>query len=166
MRGYNPADWAAFFTAVIAAAAGLTGLLFVAVSINLDKILNQAARFLPARAAETLATLLLVLVSCGLALVPQSTRLIGVEIAVVVVPMLVITVRGQLDSRRRNRTDPLLWTVSRMAGTALATIPCTVAGFSLIAGWGGGFYWLVPAALLGIVGAVYNAWVLLVEIVR
>jgi hypothetical protein len=41
-----------------------------------------------------------------------------------------------------------------------------VAGFSLIAHWGGGFYWLAPAALLGIVGAVYNAWVLLVEIVR
>jgi hypothetical protein len=31
---------------------------------------------------------------------------------------------------------------------------------------GGGLYWLAPTALLGIVGAVYNAWVLLVEIVR
>jgi hypothetical protein len=41
-----------------------------------------------------------------------------------------------------------------------------VAGFSLIADGGGGFYWLAPAALLGIVGAVYSAWVLLVEIVR
>jgi len=27
-------------------------------------------------------------------------------------------------------------------------------------------YWLVPTALLGIAGAVYNAWVLLVEILR
>jgi hypothetical protein len=36
-----------FFTAIIAAAAGLTGLLFVAVSINLDKIL-KGDRFLPA----------------------------------------------------------------------------------------------------------------------
>jgi hypothetical protein len=31
---------------------------------------------------------------------------------------------------------------------------------------GGGFYWLALAAMLGIVGAVYNTWVLLVEIVR
>ena len=75
-----------------------------------------------------------------------------------------ITVRSQLSQRRQNRDDPLLWTVSRMAGTAAATVPCTVAGFSLHAG--GGFYWLAPAALLGTVGAVYNAWVLLVEIVR
>jgi hypothetical protein len=32
--------------------------------------------------------------------------------------------------------------------------------------WGGGLYWLAPTALLGIVGAVYNVWVLLAEIVR
>ena len=73
MRGYNPADWQAFFTAVIAAAAGLTGLLFVSVSINLDRIL-KGTKFLPARAAETLATLLLVVVSCALTLIPQNTR--------------------------------------------------------------------------------------------
>jgi len=165
MRGYDPAAWEPFFTAIIAAAAGLTGLLFVAVSINLDKILKGAG-FLPARAAETLATLLLVVVSSALALVPQSTRLLGLEILIVVVPMLVITVRSQLAYRRRSRDDPLLWTVSRMAGTAAATVPCTVAGFSLALHAGGGFYWLAPTALLGTVGAVYNAWVLMVEIVR
>jgi hypothetical protein len=31
---------------------------------------------------------------------------------------------------------------------------------------GSGLYWLAPTALLGVVGAVYNAWILLVEIVR
>ncbi len=36
MHGYDPAAWAAFFTAVTGAAAALAGLLFVAVSINLD----------------------------------------------------------------------------------------------------------------------------------
>ena len=104
MRAYDPAAWVPFFTAMIAAAAGLTGLLFVAVSINLDRIL-KAARFLPARAAETLATLLLVVVSSALALIPQSTRLLGLEIVIVVVPMLVITVRSQLSHRRQNRDD-------------------------------------------------------------
>jgi hypothetical protein len=32
--------------------------------------------------------------------------------------------------------------------------------------WGGGLYWLAVTALLGIIGAVYAAWVLLIEIVR
>jgi hypothetical protein len=165
MRSYDPADWQPFFTAIIAAAAGLTGLLFVAVSINLDRIL-KGPKFLPARAAETLATLLLVVVTSALTLIPQSTRLIGLEIVVVVVPMLVITVFNQLKHRRQKPDDPLLWTISRMTGTAIATVPCTFAGFSLATHWGGGLYWLTAAALLGIVGAAYNAWVLLVEIVR
>jgi hypothetical protein len=87
MRAYDPAAWVPFFTAMIAAAAALTGLLFVAVSINLVRMLD-AARGLPARSAETLATLLLVVVSSALALIPQSTRLLGLEIVIVVVPML------------------------------------------------------------------------------
>ena len=40
MRGYDPAAWEPFFVALISAAAALTGLLFVAVSINLDKIVK------------------------------------------------------------------------------------------------------------------------------
>jgi hypothetical protein len=80
--------------------------------------------------------------------------------------MLVTTIWTQLHHRHLNSSDPLMWTVSRMAGTAVATVPCTVAGFSLALHGGGGFYWLAPAAMLGIAGAVYNAWVLLVEILR
>ena len=165
MRGYDLAAWEPFFSVIVAAAATLTGLLFVAVSINLDHIL-RGSRFLPTRAAETLATLLLVVASSALTLVPQSVRLVGAEILIIVVPMLAITVWSQLNHRRRSRYEPLLWTLSRMVSTALATVPCTIAGISLAAEWGGGLYWLAPTALLGIVGAVYNAWVLLVEIVR
>ena len=165
MRGYTPADWEPFFAALIAAAAALTGLLFVAVSINLDKIL-KGGRFLPARAAETLATLLLVVVGSAITLIPQGTRLMGAEIAIVAVPMMAFTTWHQLAYRRNNPGDPRFWTVSRMACTAVATVPGTVAGLSLATGWGGGLYWLAATALLGIVGAVYNAWVLLVEILR
>jgi hypothetical protein len=53
-----------------------------------------------------------------------------------------------------------------MVSTALAAVPCTIAGISLAAEEGGGLCWLTPTALPGIVGAVYNAWVLLVQIVR
>ena len=44
--------------------------------------------------------------------------------------------------------------------------PLVVAGATLVAGAGGGLYWTVPALLAGFSGAVVNAWVLLVEIVR
>ena len=147
MRGYDPAAWEPFFVALISAAAALTGLLFVAVSINLDKIVKGPG-FLPTRAAETLASLVLVLIGSALALVPQSVRLLGLEILILVVPMLVVTLSKQLSHRRQNPTDPLLWSVSRMACTAVATVPGTLAGLSLAVHWGGGFYWLhVPNGL-------------------
>jgi len=149
---------------MVGAAAALTGLLFVAVSINLHNIVKGA--WLTARAAETLACLLLVVVSCAFALMPQNVRLIGTEIIILALPMLVIFARQQVRHRRANPDQPLLWSVSRMIASAAGTVTGTIAGLSLIAEWGGGLYWLAAAALLGIVGAVYNTWVLLVEIVR
>src|SRR5580692_9267770 len=112
MATYNPADWGSFLVAMVSAAAALTGLLFVAVSINLENILKASS--LAARAAETLAGLLLVVISCSLALVPENVRLIGMEILLLALPMLVITARLQVHHRRQNPDQPLLWSVSRM----------------------------------------------------
>jgi hypothetical protein len=169
MNGYDAAAWTGFFTAITGAAAALTGLLFVAVSINLENIIKpppQGTTMLPARAAETLAILLFVLVSAALALVPQSLRLLGAEILVIVVPQTAITVRNQLKFWRQNPDAPLLWSASRMTASGGALLPGLLAGIFLAAHWGGGLYWLAPTSLLGIAGAVYSAWVLLVEIVR
>src|ERR1700749_2417336 len=106
MHGYDLAAWTGFFTAVTSAAAALAGLLFVAVSINLDSILKGTS-MLPARAAETLAMLLFVLISSALALVPQDVELLGAEIIVIVVPLGVIIVRDQVRYRRQNPDSPL-----------------------------------------------------------
>jgi hypothetical protein len=164
-HAYSPADWAGFFTAVTGAAAALTGLLFVAVSIN-SQIILQEKSMLPARAAETLAVLLFVVVSAGLTLVPQNVRALGGEILVLAIPLTVVTVRNQVRFWRANPDLPAYWSVSRMSASAFALVPALVAGVSLAARWGGGLYWLVPTGLLGIAGAVYSAWVLLVEIAR
>jgi hypothetical protein len=165
MHGYSPADWNSFFVAIVGAAAALTGLLFVAVSINLENILKDKS-MLPARAAETLASLLFVMVAAALTLVPQNIRLLGLEILIIVAPLLAVTLRTQIGYRRQHPDKPLYWSVSRMAASAAATVPGTLAGLSLAAHWGGGLYWLVPTVVGGIAGAVYSAWVLLVEIVR
>jgi hypothetical protein len=165
VHAYSTADWETFFAAITGAAAALTGLLFVAVSINLDRILVKES-MLPARAAETLATLVFVVISLALALVPQNIHLLGAEILVIAVPLFAVTLRNTVTYRRRNPDSPLYWSVSRMTSSAVASVPGMLAGLSLAARWGGGLYWLVPTALLGIAGAVYGAWVLLVEIAR
>lgn len=165
MHGYDPATWTAFFTAITGAAAALAGLLFVAVSINLDNILKSKT-LPPARAAETLAILVFVMISSALALVPQDVELLGAEILVIAVPLTAITARSQLKFQRQKPDSPLMWSVSRAAASGVALVPGMIAGVSLAAHWSGGLYWLVPTALLGIAGSVYSAWVLLVEIVR
>jgi modulator of FtsH protease len=57
----------------------LAGLLFVALSINLDRILKGPG--LPGRAGEAIVLLLTVLVACTFGLVPgQSPRVLGAEL--------------------------------------------------------------------------------------
>jgi hypothetical protein len=165
MHGYDVAAWRTFFLAMIGAAATLTGLLFVSVSINLDRILS-GGKFLPARARETLASLVLIVAYSSLTLVPQSIVALGIEILLLAAPLLAATLWDQIDHLMSSTGDPVVWSVSRIAATGMGTLPATLAGASLIARWGGGFYLLVPASLLGIIGAVYSAWVLLVEIAR
>jgi MFS-type transporter involved in bile tolerance (Atg22 family) len=73
-------EWSDFFVAEVGASAALTGLLFVAVSINLGQILKYP--HLPTRALEALATLLCVLVISTFALVPEQTAFVyGLEMA-------------------------------------------------------------------------------------
>jgi hypothetical protein len=65
----------------IGASAALTGLLFVAISINLEQILKYPQ--LPGRAAVTRGILVGALVVSGFALAPgQTNRAVGIEIAV------------------------------------------------------------------------------------
>jgi modulator of FtsH protease len=165
MHAYDVGTWRTFFLAMVGAAATLTGLLFVSVSINLDRVLSGGT-FLPARARETLASLVLIVAYSSLTLVPQSRTLLGTEILVMAVPLLATTLWDQINYVRSNPEGPLLWSVSRISASGMGIIPATLAGVSLIVRWGGGFYLLVPASLLGIFGAVYSAWVLLVEIAR
>src|SRR5271154_545849 len=77
MNSLTP-DWQSFFAAELGALASLTGLVVVAISINLSRILAVAN--LPTRAGEALVTLVGALVVVSVGLVPgQPVRLLGAE---------------------------------------------------------------------------------------
>jgi hypothetical protein len=77
-------EWLDFFLAQAGAAGVLTGLVFVGVSINLEKIVSEPGSGLPGRAAEALILLVAVLTLSILLLVPgQAPVMVGAEVLVV-----------------------------------------------------------------------------------
>jgi len=54
----------------------------------------------------------------------------------------------------------------QLALSASGTLPFVVGAISLIAGAGGGLYWVLGGIVGALVGTVLNAWVLLIEILR
>jgi hypothetical protein len=79
MPAYSAAEWESLFVAEAGASAALAGLLFVALSINLERILKGSG--LPGRAGEAIVLLLTVLVVSTFGLVPgQSPRVLGAEV--------------------------------------------------------------------------------------
>jgi hypothetical protein len=151
--------WHDFFVAQVGASAALTGLIFVAVSINLGKILQYA--HLPTRAFEALATLLCVLLICTCALVPQPYRVLGAEVALIALLVWVVQTRALLSTRRSGYE-----TTVRVILNQVPQVPFVVAGVLMTLGLPSGVYWILPGTLLAVISSTYSAWVLLVEIQR
>lgn len=164
MFAYDPAEWTDLFVAVAGASAALTGLLFVAVSINLERILEFEG--LPERALETLLFLVLALLVSILALIPgQSHVALGLEL--LIVSLVAATVIVRLPTLRMSDHEvERAWVVARWTVRLSATVPFLVGGASVLAESGGGLYWVVAGIVFAIIGAVASAWVLLVEILR
>jgi hypothetical protein len=158
-------QWGAFFLGEAGAAAALTGLFFVAISINLRQILGEPV--LTGRAGETIAMLTGSLITASMMLVPlQDEPWLGVELGIVAIVTWVVPVRVQLSARREltgtsRRTFP-----ERVLLTQLATVPAIVAASLLAAGWSSGYAVLAVGILITFVVSILNAWVLLVEILR
>jgi hypothetical protein len=164
MQGYDPSGWHDLLVAVAGASAALAGLLFVAISINLRQILDVPV--LPSRAASALGALFLALIVSILTLVPgQSRAVLGAELLVCAVPTWLATTYRYVRSGRAEQQSRFAYG-SDLTLAELAVVPFVGAGVSLVAGAGGGLYWLVPAFVFAFVTAAVNGWVLLVEIMR
>jgi hypothetical protein len=162
---YDPSEWTDLFVATAGASAALAGLVFVAVSINLERIL--AFRGLPERALETLLFLISVLLISVVALVPgQGHVALGLELLVVSLAIDAIVMRQPTIQVEEGEVMRRSWRVSRWTLRLVATVPFLIGAVSLIARSGGGLYWLFAGVVLAIAASVSNAWVLLVEILR
>jgi hypothetical protein len=165
VSGYLATSWSDFSVAVVGASAALTGLLFVAVSINIEQIL--AIGTLAGRALSTMILFVIPLVVGVLVLVPdQSATALGLELGGTGLAaggcLLWINRpagRGELEPRWG-------WLLLRLLPSVTIAVFLVLAGAGLITRAGGGLYWVAPAIIEAFIGGLATVWVLLVEIRR
>jgi hypothetical protein len=159
------ADWGNFFVAEVGAAAALAGLAAVAISINLARILSFP--HLPLRAGETLFALTGVFVLASLALLPgQPARLFGVEALAVGLAKVGFSAYSQVRYLALGGPRRLILLFVRAFAATVSSGAIFVGGGLLTAGVTGGLYVIAFGIIAALTAGVWNAWILLVEILR
>jgi len=162
---YNAGAWQTFYAMTGGAAAALTGLLFVAMSLHAKAIM--ANRFFRDRAVATLMSLTSQLLISGAVLIPgQPLWLLGAEIEAIALLFSANLVR---TIATRDRVGPpvastLTHRLMEWGGGTLWLVLFNAAGLSLLFQVGGGLYLLAVVMFLMFAWNIYIAWVLIVEV--
>jgi hypothetical protein len=159
------AEWHDFLVTTTGAAAGLGGLIIVAMSVNVAEIIKIPS--MPSRAASTIAGLVLVVVVGAAGLIPTQPLLAyGLEVLVfsgIAALLTADSIKRIYQVRRAERQrSPFL----KSALSAAQVLPFLVGGILLLVGGPGAMDWVAAGTLLVFIGSVVNAWVLLIEIRR
>lgn len=165
MTSADIAAWESFAVALAGVCAVLAGLVFLAVSINIERILR--VRGLAGRAGESVILFLSAVCQCAFVLIPhQPVAALGAELLSVGLVTLAILTAIVIPALRIPTRQPQSWTITRVVIQLAAAVPVILAGCSLLGWIGGGLYWLAAGVLCTVIAATGNAWVLLVEVVR
>jgi modulator of FtsH protease len=156
--------WESFFVAQVGACAALAGLIFVSVSINLERILHY--KWLPQRAAQTMVLLGMALILGSITLIPRESALVlGLELGGCALVALILI---YLLQRAGGPVPPEYGGHARLNLTlqTIVALLGIVGGALIAAANEAGIFWIASAIVGALVVGIFNAWVLLVEIVR
>lgn len=156
-NAYHPESWHELYVTLGGALAALTGLLFVATSLHVEKI-AQTPHWARRLFTNTFA-LIGALIESILVLAPQPAAWLGYELVALnlflLVFLMVPLIRSWLVSVKG--LPPL----RLFAGTAVWLVGAA-GGAGLIVHQGGGMYLVAASGLMLIWVCVWNAWSLLI----
>ncbi|MGO4534988.1 hypothetical protein [Leifsonia sp. 2MCAF36] len=162
------ASWSEFNVAVAGAGAALGGLLIVALSVNIRTIAES--RGLAARAAASIAALILGVALCSAALIPGQVPLgFGIQVLLGTALCSLVVVRSALAVQRDGvQTGFRRYTAERILLFSAAPAVYAVGGILLVAlpGSTAGLVFVAGATILAIVTTVLFSWIALVEVLR
>ncbi|HEX5122329.1 MAG TPA: hypothetical protein VFV97_03710 [Rhodanobacteraceae bacterium] len=157
--------WSDFFVAVAGVAGALMGLVFVGLSINLDKIIHVPTSV--GRAAETLMLLAGVVSIALITLVPvHGAGDLGVLLLLVAVPVWLVPMLGQIRAIRRHLFARRRFVVSRVVLHQIGALPLVIGAVGVAGLVPAGIGLVAAGCILSMLVAMLGAWVLLVEILR
>jgi hypothetical protein len=150
--------WEGFAEMIGSASGALTGLLFVAVSLNANRIAHHDG--LRASAAQTLVLFISPLVMAGFLLTPgQPHWVIGSEFIVAgLIASVALVSAGQIIRGLSDDDLKLISIFDRRAASVLVMLLFVISGIILVCGSDDGLYLLLPATLIALVSGVLNAW--------
>lgn len=158
-------EWHDFFVATAGAAAALTGLIFVGISINLQKILAYPS--LVTRASLSLILLMSILIYSVLLLIPTGgSAFIGGILTFLGFSLWLLILRSDIRIYGRAEEQYRLKFLYVVVLDQICTIFYIIGGISLLFSATSALYWIAAAIVFSFGKAVLDAWVLLIEILR
>jgi hypothetical protein len=159
-------NWATFAVVSGGAAAALTGLLFVAVSIRIEVIARS--KELRSRAAQTLTLFATVLVvGLVLAIPDQAPGVVGAElIATALFAGAAFIWLGRRAERAARASSPTATgaLLDSVAPNAVTAVLLAIAGVLVALGLEAGLYVLVVPVVAALLGGIVSAWLLLAKL--
>jgi uncharacterized membrane protein SirB2 len=153
------AEWGNFFVITGGASGALTGLVFVAVSLQAEAIFGSVTlRKAAGQALILLVTPLWVAAIMTVPAVPEQTRGSFLIVTGLAVGGVLLFIRLGMHPAEEGNLARLL---TRIMPNVLTTVPLIIAGVWIVV-WGeSGVYWLTPAQMVPLIGGVASAWLIL-----
>jgi len=153
-----PADWQGFAEMTGGASGALTGLLFVAVSLNASRIAGHQG--LRASAAQTLLLFIAPLVMAAALLTPdQADWALGAELVAIggITSWILLGMR-RAKTALTDDDKQLIAIFNRRGPNVMVMLLFVASGITLACGQPNGLYLLLPASLVAQISGVLNAW--------